>query len=227
MTALADITESVLLLTFDCYGTLIDWERGIRQTLDRLFGPADESREDLIEAYIRTEAAVEQQGYQSYRQVQAQTLRALAASYRLDLPPQDEDALSEALPDWPPFADTNDALRRLKSRYQLGVLSNIDRDLLARTGAHFDVAFDLVVTAEDVHAYKPAHPHFIRLLQQAPDGRPGVLHVAQSLYHDGRPTAELGINYVWINRYHQKRPDDVPMVAEFATLSALAEALGA
>jgi len=91
---------------------------------------------------------------------------------------------------------------------------------------HFDVDFDPVVTAEDVRSYKPAHPHFMRVIQQFSD-RNRVLHVAQSLYHDGVPAAELGLNYVWINRYHGKDRQHVPMLGEFPSLAALADELGA
>jgi len=225
--AIADIRDTISLLTFDCYGTLIDWETGIRQNLGGVFELGGAAGDDLIEAYIRTEASIEQQGYRSYREVQTETLRALAASFRLKLPAEKESALSLSLPDWPLFDDTNEALQRLKRRYQLGVLSNIDRDLFAGTCAHLDVEFDLVVTAEDVQSYKPAHPHFFRMLQLAPAEREGVLHVAQSLYHDARPAAELGLHYAWLNRYGQQRPDGVSLIGEFPTLAALADALGA
>jgi 2-haloacid dehalogenase len=222
---LADIQDKLSLLTFDCYGTLIDWDRGIRDVLARVSGVPRESCDSLVEAYIRAEASIEQGDYQSYRDVQARALKVVAQAHPFDLPVREAHALSDALPSWLPFDDTNEALTRLKSQYTLGVLSNIDRDLFAGTCAHFDVDFDLVITAEDVRSYKPLPPHFTEMLRQTPAGLDGVLHVAQSLYHDAAPAAALGIQYVWINRYGQSRPADVPMLAEFPTLAALADAL--
>jgi 2-haloalkanoic acid dehalogenase type II len=221
ITRLADKFE---LLTFDCYGTLIDWEAGIRSSLASL-GVPEEQRCQVVAAYVRTEAAVEQQGYRSYREVQAATLELLARDFDFGLPDDRRHALSHDLPGWRPFPDTNAALERLRSKYRLGILSNIDRDLLAATCAHLDVDFDTVITAEDVHSYKPAHPHFLRVIQQVGD-RNRVLHVAQSLYHDGVPASELGLHYVWINRYGNQAARNVPMLAEFADLAGLADALG-
>ena len=126
------------------------------------------------------------------------------------------------MPDWPPFADTNEALVSLKRRFRLGILSNIDRNLFAETARRFDVAFDFVVTAEDVRSYKPGHAHFERLLSKhAEPGR--VVHVAQSLFHDGVPTAELGIAFVWINRYNDANTARVHRLGEYADLKSFAE----
>lgn len=225
MSDIQQLASRFELLTFDCYGTLIDWEAGIRQVLRQL-GVPQNALDAVCQAYVRNEAAVEQQGYRPYREVQAAVLRLLSRDFDFRVSDDQSGLLSACLPEWRPFADTNAALRRLQSRYRLGILSNIDRDLFAATQAHFDVNFDLVITAEDVQAYKPAHPHFLRMIQQVGD-RSRVLHVAQSLYHDGAPAAELGLNYVWINRYQGKRRGGVPMLEEFPDLVSLADALGA
>lgn len=226
MSSLASIRERIEWLTFDCYGTLIDWERGIGDCLTSLASRTACSRAELIDAYVRTEAEIEQREYHSYRDVQALTLDAMARSCGFEVADTERDALTRSLPDWPPFPDTNAALARLGRRFQLGILSNIDNDLLAKTCRHFEVQFDLLITAEDVRSYKPAHGHFNRMLDETDCGREGVLHVAQSLYHDAAPASELGLQYVWINRYGQKTPRDVPMLAEFKTLGELANALG-
>ncbi len=226
MQTLAALRSDIELITFDCYGTLIDWAAGMRMAFARVPALARLDADQIIDAYIRTEASIEQQGYQTYREIQALTLRALAINYCFPLTNGEAYILADTLPHWPPFADTNDALRRLKSRYRLGVLSNIDRDLFARTQTHFAAAFDLVVTAEDVRSYKPGHLHFMRMLEQTRGGRDVVLHVAQSLYHDGRPASELRLPFAWINRYGDDRAADVPMLGEFASLADLADALG-
>lgn len=225
-TDLARLRDSIELITFDCYGTLIVWNRGIAETLGRLSGRTGDDTVELVNAYIRHEAAIEQQAYRSYRSIQAETLRLLAATYDFRLPQDKADALSESLPDWPTFPDTNAALTRLKGRCKLGILSNIDRDLLEATCRQFEVEFDIVVTAQDVHAYKPAHAHFVRMLEQSGVPREAVLHAAQSLYHDAAPAAQLGLQFAWINRYGQSRPAQTPMLGEFTSLEALAEVMG-
>lgn len=224
MPQLRTLTDQVELITFDCYGTLIDWESGIRAALAEV-GVPHRMLNEVVDAYVRTEAAVEQQAYRPYREIQAATLRLLAGDFDFPLGPERANILAQQLPAWLPFPDTNAALKRLRTKYRLGILSNIDRDLLAATRVHFDVDFDPVVTAEDVRAYKPAHLHFLRVIQQYAE-RSRVLHVAQSLYHDGVPASELGLNYVWINRYGGRDRQGVPKVAEFADLASLADALG-
>ena len=144
----------------------------------------------------------------------------------MPLPPNRVDFLAESLPDWPTFPDTNGALARLKGRYRLGVLSNVDRDLFAATTRKLNVQFDLAVTAQDVRAYKPADAHFERLLTSY-GPREEVLHVAQSLFHDGVPAGELSIPFVWINRYGETNETQVRPLATYPDLRSFAdEALG-
>ena len=226
MQTLQKLRDSIQLITFDCYGTLIDWNQGISGAFEQLKWTELRPREELLEAYHRQEAAVEQTSYRTYRQVQTAVLKALAGMFQLPLEADSAEALSASLPSWPPFEDTNHALRRLRTRYKLGILSNIDRDLFEKTSRHFDVTFDLVVTAQDAHAYKPAHSHFMQMNEFARQLDGACLHAAQSIYHDARPTAQLGIPFVWINRYNDPAPDGVPMLAEFKKLAELADALG-
>ena len=132
--------------------------------------------------------------------------------------------LAERLPQWWPFSDTNAALARLKKCYRLGVLSNIDKDLFAATAKHFTVDFDFVITAEDVKSYKPGTAHFRQAI--ASQGPPeSLLHVAQSLYHDGVPTAELNIAFVWINRYKERNHTGVRPLVEFPDLCSFADSV--
>jgi 2-haloacid dehalogenase len=222
----ASLRDSIQLLTFDCYGTLIDWEAGIHAAIEPLAQRAKVPPAELIQAYIRIEASFEQQPYRRYRVIQAATVRELGKVFRFPVSDVDAEALSASLPQWQPFPDTVDALKRLKTRYALGILSNIDRDLLAASRRLLDVEFDLIVTAEDVASYKPALPHFLKMLSSGLAPRDRVLHVAQSLFHDGRPAQELGLSYVWIDRYGQRDRLGVPMLAAYPDLASLADELG-
>lgn len=222
MDSIEKVLSRATTLTFDCYGTLIDWSGGLEGSFRRLLGDTLADRTDeLFDVYVRTEAEVQAQGYQSYRSILTEVTKRLARHFGVDLPADRSGELANMLPNWPPFADTNEALRRLKRKYRLGILSNIDRDLLAGTLQHFEVDFDFVVTAQDVQSYKPAHGHFDRLLAlHAEKGE--VLHVAQSLFHDGVPSSELGIAYAWINRYNDANETTVRPCATYPDLVSLA-----
>ena len=224
MNAIEEVLRRVETVTFDCYGTLIDWAAGLEQSFHQIFGDALAGRErELFEAYVQTEAAVEAGPYRAYRDVLATTVAGLANRFETDLPADRAGLLADTLTQWKPFADTNEALVRLKERYHLGVLSNIDRDLFDGTARHFDVRFDFVVTAEDVQGYKPGHRHFLKLLESHAE-RNSVLHVAQSLFHDGSPAGALGIAFVWINRYNEANETLVRPLAEYPDLKSLADA---
>ena len=224
MSTIDQVLRRSRVIAFDCYGTLIDWAAGLRGSLDAVFGETvAQLGTELFEAYVQLEAVVEAEPYRPYREVLAATAERLAQRYGLELPPGRARRLAETLPEWRPFPDTNAALARLKEHYRLGVLSNIDRDLFAGTARHFDIEFDFVVTAEDVRSYKPAPGHFHRLLEDCAE-QETVLHVAQSLYHDGIPAAELGMAYVWINRYRGVNDTTARPVAEYPDLKSLADA---
>lgn len=225
-----DQFAEVQTLTFDCYGTLVDWRAGLEKSLLALFGAALMPRmAEVFTAYLETEKEVEAQaladGFRSYRLILAETAIRLGDRLALPISMQAAEQLPEMLGDWPAYEDTVEALRRLKSRYRLGILSNIDRDLFARTARKLDVAFDFIITAQDVTSYKPGHAHFQAMLEQE-GGPENVLHVAQSLYHDGQPANELGLAYVWINRYKDTDDLGVKKVAEYPDLRSLADAMG-
>ncbi|UCG17643.1 MAG: haloacid dehalogenase type II [Phycisphaerales bacterium] len=221
------ISDRIDVISFDCYGTLIDWESGIRQVFETLAAssrhPVDP--DDVFEAYLPEEAALEAGPYRGYRDLLTTLQARLAERFALDVPADRRHLLAESVPDWHPFEDTNVALIRLKERFRLAILSNIDRDLFAATARHLAIRFDLVVTAEDVRAYKPAHPHFHRLIGLVGGRREAVLHVAQSLYHDGVPAGRLGLNFIWINRRHEVNRTEATPVAEFPDLRSLADAM--
>lgn len=204
-------------LTFDCFGTLIDWRHGIRTTGELLF-PGHGAK--FLDAYIGIEAEVEKGPFRRYRDVLSETTRRAAAQLSLDLNPDDATALVATIPHWPPFADVGPALGELRKRgWNLALLTNCDRDIIAMTQRRLPASFDAVVTAEDVSAYKPDPAHF-RLFQSAfGSSADAWIHVAQSYFHDIRPARELGIQRIWVNR--QRERDD-PTLAD-AVISGLAE----
>jgi len=189
-------------ITFDCYGTLIDWESGILTALGAMLArhavAADE--EQILRLYTKYEAQQENGEYRSYRKVLEGVTERIAYALGLASTPEDQAALPDSVGQWPPFPDTVAALTRLKARYKLVVLSNIDDALFAATQQRLQVPFDSVITAEQVGSYKPARAHFHAALQQLGVPREQILHVAQSLYHDHVPAKALGFSTVWVNR---------------------------
>jgi 2-haloalkanoic acid dehalogenase type II len=196
------------VLTFDCYGTLIDWETGIRtafrNALVRTNGPV-QLAERASEIYESEEREVERQTlHLPYREVLAKTAQAVAARIGWALSPADSSFLANELPQWKPFTDTNPALARLGKKHTLGILSNIDNDLLELTLKHLRAKFEIIVTAERVGSYKPALAHF-KEAQRIIGDRPWI-HVASSMYHDIEPANKLGIRAAWVNRKHLPKP---------------------
>ncbi len=217
-------TTELELITFDCYGTLIDWESGIRGTLQRQLQSGGREWEDrFFDLYLEREALHESAAYRPYREVLAAAEADVLTAAGVN--PLPEPALAESLPDWKPFPDTLQGLQRLREKYRLGVLSNIDRDLFERTTRHLGVKFDIVVTAEDVQYYKPGPAHFNRMLEQTGLNENQVLHAAQSLYHDIAVCNELNIPCVWINRNGEENPRSARPIAEFPDLLSFASAV--
>jgi len=190
-------------LTFDCYGTLVDWERGILDALGQLFaahGVASPGDDALLERFGRAESEVQAGAFLSYRDVLRAVARRLSAEEGVTASEKETDAFAASVGAWPPFLDTVPALRALAGRYRLAVVSNVDDDLFAGTAARLGVAFDAVVTAQQVGSYKPAPAHFHEALARLRLPRERVLHVAQSLFHDVAPAKALGFACVWVNR---------------------------
>jgi 2-haloalkanoic acid dehalogenase type II len=226
-------------LSFDCYGTLIDWETGIIEALRPWVQRTGVSVGDerLLEIYGVHEAAIEaERPGLLYPRVLAEALRRVAAALAVDVSDDEAAAFGRSVGEWPAFADSPDALQRLKERFKLVILSNVDRASFARSNTRLGVVFDLVVTAEDVGAYKPSPISFPALFARLPEigiERGRLLHVAQSLFHDHEPAARIGLPSVWIDRRHGKEGTGATAVPTtrvepawtFPSLAAFADAI--
>jgi 2-haloacid dehalogenase len=208
--------------TFDCYGTLIDWNGGMRAAMAALWPDADPRR--LLAVYHTVEPPLEEGGALPYREVLTRALKAIAALEGLPLAPGQEAALAESLPSWPPFPEVPETLRSLRERgWKLGILSNTDPDLLAASLRQIGVPADITITVAEAGSYKPAFGHWETFRARSSADAARHVHVAASLHHDIAPAAVLGIPAVWINRLNEQ--SDLPRAAELPTLSGLPEAL--
>jgi 2-haloacid dehalogenase len=208
--------------TFDCYGTLIDWEGGIGDTLTALWPDAD--REALRKRYHEIEPRVQLQGALPYREVMRQALVLLAGDEELPLSAEDEYALAESLPTWRPFPEVPGSLAELRGRgFRLAILSNTDPDFLDSSLERIGVPVDARITAAETGSYKPAPGHWERFFEETGAEREAHVHVGASLYHDIEPASRLGLKAVWINRLHEE--SDLERVAELKDLSRLPDVL--
>lgn len=228
-------------LSFDCYGTLIDWETGIAAVLGRWAQERglEMTDEALLTAYSTHEARAEaEHPSEPYPAILARALRDLGRELGTEVSEDDAERLARSVPDWPAFGDSHDALAALAQRYQLIILSNVDRDSFAASSRRLGVRFTSVLTAQDIGSYKPSARNFDALLAEAgrlgvPEG--GLLHVAQSLFHDHVPAKKAGLPTVWINRRHDQPgwgatpapAADVTPDWEFPSMEAFAAAVAA
>src|SRR5919198_5660248 len=190
--------------TFDCYGTLVDWNAGIAGELARLFGPGQAPA--LLERYHAIEPRVQaEQPGAKYRDVMATVLAEVAAEAGSDLPDGERDALGRSLPNWPVFEEVPDALAEAHARgWLLVALSNTDRDFIDASLRAIGVSFEGAIVASEIGSYKPAHRHWEAFAEAHPDARGRHVHVAQSHSHDIVATAELGLPSIWINRLGER-----------------------
>jgi 2-haloacid dehalogenase len=190
------------ILTFDCYGTLIDWETGLLSALHRILSAHGKEIDDatVLELYGNFEQLSEQGAFRPYREVLQSVVRQFADKLGFVSTVEEARSLPDSLALWKPWPDTVAALRQLKSRHRLAILSNVDDDLFAATRPQLEVEFDEVITAQQAQAYKPSLKIFELALAriQAPAHR--ILHVGQSIYHDVIPAQALGLATVWVNR---------------------------
>jgi 2-haloacid dehalogenase len=192
------------VVTFDCYGTLIDWESGLANSLLPILSShkIKIGREQLLELYGELETAEECGAYLCYREVLKNVLRKVGLSLGFRPSPDELDHFPESIKDWWPFPDTIAALNRLRKKYKLAILSNIDDDLFAYSAKHLLVEFDWLITAQQVKSYKPSLHNFQHAIARLGLPKSRILHVAQSLYHDIAPAKSFGLSAVWINRRH-------------------------
>ncbi len=194
------------VLTFDCYGTLIDWETGIVDAFRAVLAPRgiEPPADELLEAYGQAEADAEDGPYLRYREVLARSMAAVCARYGVDPTAAEGEAFAQSIGAWPAFPDSRAALERLTRRFRLGVITNCDDDLFALSNRRLGVRFDWVVTAEQVGSYKPSTANFLHAFDRIGVPRERILHVAQSLFHDHVPAKRLGLTTVWVNRRHDR-----------------------
>ena len=211
--------------TFDCYGTLVDWNAGVRTELARLFGESEAAAR--LERYHVIEPLVQSaRPDASYREVMALVLAELASEAGTALPADERDALGRSLPGWPVFPDVPDALAEARERgWKLLALSNSDRDLIEASLRAIGVPFDGAIVASEIGSYKPAHGHWRAFYESTRADGDHHIHVAQSHFHDIVPANELGIRSIWINRHGERR--EPPATRELPTLTGLADALDA
>ncbi len=209
--------------TFDCYGTLVDWNGGIHAELEKLFGV--ERADELLARYHELEPEIQASNPgMSYREVLTLALEQLASETGLTLPEGEASALARSLADWPVFEDVRAGLTGAHDRgWRLAILSNTDRDLIDASMQALGVPFELAIVAGEIGSYKPAHTHWEVFYETTGADRRGHVHVAQSLFHDIEPASELGIPSIWINRLGE--PEDPRPAVTLSGLEALADAL--
>lgn len=200
--------NSIRLITFDCYGTLIDWESGMLRALRPLFSSSERIFPDaeILEQYGEVEADLESGPYLLYREVLSQAVRRVGQKLGVEISEQQGRNFADSLTEWEPFPDTVAALQALARKFKLGIISNIDEDLFAFTNTKLQVPFEVVVTAEQVRSYKPSLKNFEEVLRRTGVRKQEWLHAGQSIYHDVVPATQMGIESVWVNR-PSARPD--------------------
>lgn len=217
-------------VSFDCYGTLVDWETGICDAVAGVFARygVRRSRDEILAMFSDAEPKAQSAGeFREYRQALRDVMELMAWEASIRLPRDQADALPDSLPHWPVFPDAADALKTMQSRYKLAIISNVDDDLFAGTAANLGIAFDAVVTSQQVGSYKPDLRNFNAAMERMAVGKERWLHVGESLFHDIGPANLMGIASVWVNRPDRgggsRRTDaapslEVPGLAELARL---------
>jgi 2-haloacid dehalogenase len=198
--AIIDVS-SFEVLTFDCYGTLIDWGTGIVSALGRFLSKYNLQIKDehILKLYAEFESKAEEGPFIRYRQVLREVVKQLGQTFGFRPMSGELDCLADSLISWKPFPGTLDALRALNGKYRLAIISNIDDDLLSTSLTHLGVQFDWIITSEQAKAYKPSHRIFELAIRRIGISREKILHVAQSIYHDINPAKAMGLSTLWIN----------------------------
>lgn len=213
-----ELFDGVEALTFDCYGTIVDWEAGILDSLEPVLRGVEPRPPDrtLLAMYGRFESEAQRGPFRSYREV----LKEVAGRYGEELGGEVDattaERFAESVGDWPAFPDSVEALQALGEAYRLAIVSNVDDDLFRRTAAGLGIDFAEVVTAQQVRSYKPARAHFDEALRRLALPKERVVHVAQSLFHDIAPAKELGFTSVWVDRRAGREGDGATPPADAA-----------
>ncbi len=194
------------VLSFDCYGTLIDWETGILNALHPLFLKNKLKIKDthILEWYANTESALQKKSYRPYKDILVNIILEMKTAFGITPTDQEKTILVASLANWLPFLDTVAALKKLKTRFKLAIVTNSDDDLFLQTQSHL-IPFDFVITSQQIKSYKPGSAHFEELLKRTRCSETEILHIAQSLYHDIEPAKARGFYTVWINRRQGKK----------------------
>jgi len=224
--------DSFRCISFDCYGTLIDWETGILQAMRAILNAhnIEITDDEILHKYSQLEPAEQRRNYRSYKEILQGVVIGFADRYGFRASLEQTKSLADSLAHWRPFPDTVPALRQLKKKFKLAVISNIDDDLFQQTARWLEVPFDFVITAQQAKSYKPAHNNFHLALTRIALPKEQLLHAAESLFHDIAPCNQLGIRSVWVNRRGSKpasatrsaeaKPDlEVPTVQRLCELA--------
>ena len=212
------------VISFDCYGTLIDWQGGARAAVRAIPELAGVDVEALIARRLEVELEVEHEFYRPYDQVLAISIQRTAADFGIELSGESAKSFADSIADWQPFQDAGGFLRRLATTgTPLTILSNVTRASLAVSVRKLGADFNQLVTAEDVRAYKPDHDHWLELQRSRDITSAQQLHIAGSITHDIRPAAEIGATTVWVRRFHEPLPDDVQPDLIVQSLAELAD----
>ncbi len=212
-------------LTFDCYGTLIDWRAGIEASLLAAVGDLGIRGQALLDAYVMAEKEQES-SYKRYREVLRRTVLSMSGQLGVEVTEQAARRFAGSVPTWPAYADTAKFLKEMgRKGYKRYILSNVDTDLLRDTISNHGLEVDGFVTAEEVGSYKPNAGHWLRFMKNTGARKEEVLHVAQSIYHDIVPADEMGIASAWVNRYNEPMPQDTHPLFVSDSLAHLAESL--
>lgn len=216
-------------ITFDCYGTLIDWERGIRSHLDRLLIHKRVSvpEDEVHRIWEQVQFKLIQQPYRRYREILGLSLQEALNQFKVSYDPEDGPRMAHAMGSWRPFKEVPDALARLKRKYKLGIISNVDRDILSRTLTYLGVPFDVVVTAEEVRAYKPSAKGFEEALRRIGKPPDRVLHAAFGVAYDLGPARQLGMKLCLVRRPGLPKAAVPETDLDVRDLTELADKLGA
>lgn len=217
------------IISFDCYGTLVDWKKGVLNTLLPFFDEflVDISGEEIYNLFIKFDREIEMESYIPYREVLSKIIISYRENLNLNIPDSELNILSDALPEWPLFDDTKAALIDLKKYFKLSVISNVDNELFKQTNDKLSVEFDFIITAEDLKSYKPSLTNFKKARELYGVSPAKHWHVAQSIYHDIIPCIESGISTCWINRYKEPglQLNNENLIGEFKNLREFADFL--